>query len=203
MEHKEPLNAAGFDAWAQDYEADVESSSQQEEYPFAGYEQVLEQVTELVHCRPGVRVLELGVGTGALTSRLIGLGHPLTGMDFSQEMLPAAAKLLPGAELIQWDFSCGMPPHLPKQAFDCIVSTYALHHLTPEQKTVLLRGLRAYLAPEGAIFIGDLSFSTRDAMEQCAQAYGEEWDAGEYEEYFVPASDEVVSMWKKWVKSEV
>lgn len=33
--------------------------------------------------------------------------------------------------------------------------------------------------------------------------YTAEWDADEYEEYFVPASDEVVSMWKKWVKSEV
>lgn len=33
--------------------------------------------------------------------------------------------------------------------------------------------------------------------------YTAEWDADEYEEYFVPASDEVVSMWNKWVKSEV
>lgn len=31
--------------------------------------------------------------------------------------------------------------------------------------------------------------------------YTEEWDASEYEEYYVPASAEVLSLWKRWVKS--
>lgn len=31
--------------------------------------------------------------------------------------------------------------------------------------------------------------------------YTEEWDASEYQEYYVPASAEVLSLWKRWVKS--
>ena len=52
-----------------------------------------------------------------------------------------------------------------------------------EEKYAFFRALRPFLAPEGAILVGDVSFPTRQGLEQCQEAYGAEWDAEEF--YFV------------------
>ena len=54
-----------------------------------------EDLLGLVHVRPGLRVVDLGCGTGALTARLAGLlpGSVVTGIDSSEEMLERALPL--------------------------------------------------------------------------------------------------------------
>ena len=48
-----------------------------------------------VNSRPGADVLDLGFGTGMLTARLYAAGHPVAGVDFSQNMLDAARAKMP------------------------------------------------------------------------------------------------------------
>ena len=96
MENK-ILDAAGFDVWQAQYEADVAACEANEDYPFAGYTDLQQQIFDIVHAREGVSVLDLGCGTGKMAARLLEAGHPVTAADFSDNMLAAAQKGFIGA----------------------------------------------------------------------------------------------------------
>lgn len=74
-----------FDRWAADYDRSVAMSG---EFPFIGYEMVLTQVVSKALPVPGLRVLDLGIGTGNLAQKLAGC--EVWGLDFSGEMLEQA-----------------------------------------------------------------------------------------------------------------
>lgn len=179
---EQSMTPAAFDRWQATYDADVLACDEAGEYPFAGYGQLMEQLFQLVHSREGVSVLELGCGTGLLAKRLTEAGHPVTAVDFSEKMLEQAAKNAPSATLYRASLPA-LPTELAGQKFDCIVAAYSLHHLQDAEKYALLRSLRTMLAPEGAVILGDVSFPHRRGLEECREAYGEEWDDEEY--YFV------------------
>jgi putative AdoMet-dependent methyltransferase len=62
-------------------------------------------------------------------------------------MIKVALSKMPTANLIQWNFTSGLPPALSHQTFDYIVSTYALHHLTDMAKTNFIIQLLDMLNP--------------------------------------------------------
>ena len=178
MEHK-VLDAAGFDAWQAQYDADVAACEEAGDYPFAGYTELHQQVFDIVHAREGVSVLDLGCGTGKLTARILEAGHPVTAVDFSGQMLQAAAHNAPGATFVQGELT-QVPDLLAGQTFDCIIAVYALHHLPDAEKYALLTALREHLKPEGVIVLGDVSFPDRDGLEAVREAYEEDWDDSEF-----------------------
>ena len=177
------LDKRGFDLWADGYDRAVGISDEENTYPFAGYRDVLGDIFETVMQRPGASVLDIGFGTGTLTAKLYEYGCTIYGQDFSTRMVELALGKMPGAHLYQGDFSQGLVPPLRQRRYDYIVATYSLHHLTDGQKIVFLRDLLDRLNENGAILIGDVAFATRDELERCRQAAGDEWD--DEEAYFV------------------
>lgn len=173
------LNSTGFDLWANDYDKTVQLTEESNEYPFAGYKSVLGTIHQHITRSSGKRVLELGFGTGILAKRLYDDGYSITGVDFSQAMINIAQAKMPDAQLIQHDFSTGIPDCLANETFDHIICTYAIHHLTDAQKTDLLYRLQAMLSPQGHILIGDVAFATNAELAACRAAYGDDWDDDE------------------------
>lgn len=173
------LDAAGFDAWQAQYDADVAACEAAGDYPFAGYTELQQQLFDIVHAREGVSVLELGCGTGRLAARLLAAGHPVCAVDFSREMLAAAGRNAPGAELLRAELR-EVPKRLAGRQFDCICAAYSLHHLPDGEKYALLTALRPLLAPEGIIVLGDVSFPSRAGLEAVREAYGDLWDDTEH-----------------------
>lgn len=178
MENK-ILDAAGFDAWQAQYEADVAACEAAEDYPFAGYTQLQQQMFDIVHAREGVSALDLGCGTGKLAARLLEAGHPVTAVDFSENMLAAARKNAPDARFLQAELK-EVPQKLAGEQFDCIVAAYSMHHLPDEDKYALLSALKDHLKPEGVIVLGDVSFPNRAGLEACREAYEDGWDDSEF-----------------------
>ena len=173
------LDSEGFDRWADQYDAAVSASDAENTYPFAGYRAVLEEICRRVLAKPGASVLDLGFGTGTLTAMLYEGGCRVYGQDYSARMLELASEKMPRACLFQGDFARELAEPLRCRRYDFIIATYALHHLTDEQKVSLLTSLLERLDEGGMILIGDISFPTRADLEICRRDAGAEWDEDE------------------------
>ena len=151
-------------------------------YPFAGYKDILGQIfAEIMAAGPSCRVLDIGIGTATLASKLHQAGYEVVGIDFSEEMLKIAANKMPGARLIQHDFADGMPGELVGQKFDFVILTYALHHLEDSAKVDFIKQTLAHLTDDGVIIIGDIAFETAAAQDKCREDCGEDsWDDEEF-----------------------
>ena len=192
LEETTLLGHRGFDLWADGYDKDVRIGEESDTYPFAGYQRVLNTVYGIVRGRVG-NVLDIGFGTGILTRRLYDDGYVITGIDFSKRMMEIAKEKMPQANLIQWDFTKGLPKILDA-SFDWIISTYAIHHLTDDQKKPLFLELMGYLKPGGAIVFGDVAFQSLRELEDARTKDHELWD--EAEEYLV--ADEIKGIFPDW-----
>lgn len=181
------LNKQGFDLWANEYNLTVNQSEENNLYPFAGYKKIMNAIFNGVMQKEQSKVLDIGFGTGVLTSKLYDNGHRVDGVDFSAEMIAIAQSKMPMANLIEWDIVNGLPGELVAKKYDAIVSTYTLHHLAYEDKITFIQSLLPLLADDGRIFIGDIAFQTRDAMELCRKDSHGYWDEDEF--YFV--ADEI------------
>jgi putative AdoMet-dependent methyltransferase len=177
------LDNKGFDLWADGYDKSVELSEENDEYPFAGYKDVLNTIYNIVHKRGKARILDVGFGTGILTKKLYDDGYEIYGIDFSQKMIEIAKEKMPLARLIKYDFSKGLPEEIKDSSFDYIISTYAMHHLEDEEKVKFIEKLENYLNKDGKIIIGDIVFETKKLLEECKVNYNEYWD--DEEVYFV------------------
>lgn len=112
------------------------------------------QATEGVAAR---EILELGVGTGMTTKRVLA-AHPqarLVGIDESEAMLAEAD--------IAGDLRVSrLEDPLPEGPFDLVVSCLAIHHLDAEGKRDLFRRIAAVLRPGGRFVLADVIVPDRD-----------------------------------------
>ncbi|MBQ8654095.1 MAG: class I SAM-dependent methyltransferase [Clostridia bacterium] len=180
------LSEQGFDLWADGYDKSVGLSDEDNTYPFAGYKAVLGHIYREVMQKSGASVLDVGFGTGVLTSRLYKSGCTISGQDFSSCMIELAQSRMPGAQLYQGDFTKGLVPELDTLRYDFIISTYALHHLTDRQKADFIPHLLTLLNPGGQLLIGDVAFAAQADLDTCRLAAGDDWDEEEF--YFVAES---------------
>ena len=64
------LDNKGFDLWADGYDADVGISDDDNEYPFAGYKNILGSIYSTIMSKKNATVLDIGFGTGTLATKL-------------------------------------------------------------------------------------------------------------------------------------
>jgi tRNA (cmo5U34)-methyltransferase len=100
------------------------------------------------------RVLELGVGTGQTSRRVLDLhpGAELVGIDESAEMLAVASADVATADLRV----SRLEDPLPEGTFDLVVSALAVHHLDGAGKADLFGRLANRLRPGGRFVLGDV-----------------------------------------------
>lgn len=119
------------------------------------YSQALQTVVDWVKPRQGEKGLDIGTGTGNLAGRFLAKGITMAGIDQSKEMLKQCNGKFPEMETKLGNFLA--IPYLDR-SFDFVVTSYALHHLTEEQKLLALEEMRRVLKPHGRICIVDLMF---------------------------------------------
>jgi len=174
------LDNKGFDLWANDYDLAVDLSDATDTYPFAGYKDILATIYAEIMSRKPCKVLDIGIGTGLLATRLYMAGNEITGIDFSEEMLKIARKRMPTARLMEYNFMSGLPDELTGEKFDFIILTYSIHHLSYEQQSKFLVSALDYLAEGGCIMIGDVAFETEAMMQKCREENVDDWDSDEF-----------------------
>ncbi|HVS15693.1 MAG TPA: class I SAM-dependent methyltransferase [Thermoanaerobaculia bacterium] len=168
----------------------------------AGYRDVLAWVARQARPTPSSRVLELGSGTGNLTA-LLAPCRDLLCVDVSPAMTAIARDKLAARSDVRWVLADLLeslhPPH-PSAAglLDRVVSTYAIHHLTPDERAWLFEHLAGRLAPDGRIAVGDLMFAdqrARDDYVAAARARGDVELAETVEDEFFWILDRELPRW--------
>jgi 2-polyprenyl-3-methyl-5-hydroxy-6-metoxy-1,4-benzoquinol methylase len=167
-----------FDNWANNYNKSVIKSEQEETYPFAGYSKVKYQIIDIVTKKSFANILDMGVGTGEITSPLYNLGYSVTGVDLSEKMIDIAKKKLPNAIFICDTFQNSLKK-LNAQ-YDFIIFNYSIHHLDYQSQIDLLLNIHENLSSQGMIIIGDVSTVNTLDMNKLYEKYDSIWDDEEY-----------------------
>ena len=121
-------------------------------------------VLEVLECRPGQRVLEVGVGTG-LSLPLYPPFVRVTGVDLSREMLDKARARVQRRSLANVEGLHEMDAHamdFPDASFDKVVAMYVVSVV--QEPARLLRELHRVCKPDGDIFIVNHVHSTNPIM---------------------------------------
>lgn len=168
----DPFPPSGFDEWAGGYDQSV---LDEDHFPFVGYQQVLDAVVRLAAPQPGMRVLDIGTGTGNMAARFAALGCHLWATDFSPAMLAEAQRKLPQVAYVLADFRRGWPLELPAE-FERVVSAYVFHHVVLSEKVRLCAELVEHLAPQGRLVVADIAFPDRASLENARRIFVDEWD---------------------------
>jgi putative AdoMet-dependent methyltransferase len=150
-----------FDRWADSYDSDVLAVSVQKESLFQDYNRVLASVVEYSGLTKGniATVLDIGIGTGNSAVHFLDMGMNVIGIDPSQEMRRRCHEKHPEISVLDGDFL-----HIPlaSDSVDVIVSSYALHHLAPEEKDVSVLEMKRVLRIGGTVVVADLMFENAE-----------------------------------------
>lgn len=106
----------------------------------------------------GLRILDLGCGTGSLTLRLAQAAPcaEIVGLDADAEALAIAeAKLRAAGVRARLEHALAQEAVFPDGHFDRVVSGLFFHHITPATRVQVLARARAWLAPEGELHVAD------------------------------------------------
>ncbi|WP_141994177.1 class I SAM-dependent methyltransferase [Bacillus sp. B4EP4a] len=151
-----------FEEWSKSYDDTVGGHDIEYQEVFKHYDNILNSVTDRAHGH----VLEFGVGTGNLTERLLKKGLKVSGIEPSPAMREIAVSKLDGeTEIVDGDFIDFPKP----EQVDSIVSTYAFHHLTDEEKEKAIAKYGKLLNTGGKIVFADTMYQSREAHEQAIQ----------------------------------
>lgn len=118
-------------------------------------EQILQDYVQV-----GMRVLEIGCGTGELTFMMAEREAVVTGIDASPTMLSEAHKRvaeenLNGRVTLHYMDATLIGERFPAASFDLIVSTLVFSELPAEQQEYVLEACATLLAPGGILLIAD------------------------------------------------
>ena len=112
------------------------------------------------YVRDGMRVLEIGCGTGTLTLMMAKRGSIVNGIDASPRMLAEAEKKIKDAKLedhvtLKYMDAALIGDRFPSASFDLIVSTLVFSELPPDDQRFVLEACQKLLAPNGRLLIAD------------------------------------------------
>lgn len=152
----------GYDRRAARFDEDVRST-EETFYKYRDYDAALDAIVRWIAPRSGEIGLDAATGTGNLAGRFVERGIQMQGMDQSKAMLQRCRSKYP--ELTTKVGNLLALPYFDGQ-FDFVVTSFALHHLTDEQKLLALEEMMRVLKPHGRLCIADLMFEQAKSGEE-------------------------------------
>ncbi len=161
-----------FDEWAATYDADLDDAGG----PLLGYTRSLDALTDKLPVQSGWRVLDIGIGSGAVAERFDARGAAISGVDISEKMLDVCRNKHPDYDLHPGTFN---PLPLPDNTFDAVVSGFAFHETNPQTRHTACTEIARVLRPEGYLCLLDIMFASEAAIQNAKELIGNAWDDSE------------------------
>jgi ubiquinone/menaquinone biosynthesis C-methylase UbiE len=158
-----------FDQWAPTYDQTVLAATPHD--GFENYTEVLERVADLAGAGAGIRVLDVGTGTGNLALVLARRGAQVKAVEPSAEMRHIAQSKLGAIPVLDGHF-LALP--LPNASQDAVVSTYAFHHLDDHRKALGAQEILRVLRPGGRVVLGDVAWANEAARTAMIHRFTQE-----------------------------
>jgi ubiquinone/menaquinone biosynthesis C-methylase UbiE len=114
------------------------------------------KLVSLARILPGMKVLDLGCGTGTLTV-MLKKEYPaaaIIGFDGDPQVLDIARQKS-GSLNIQWDQGMAYALPYPDGSFDRVVTSLVIHHLVTEDKRRAFQDVYRVLKPDGELYVLD------------------------------------------------
>lgn len=115
---------------------------------------VRDRVVQFSEAAPGATVLDVATGTGAQAFAFARRGHPVVGVDISEDMLVVARRKnrFPHARFMRADAT-----QLPFRdgTFGVAIVSYALHDMPPGVRERVLHEMKRVVRPGGTIVVVD------------------------------------------------
>lgn len=126
----------------------------------AGFEKVRDRMLDVSCPRTTDACVDLGAGTGFVTTALAPLVGSVLAVDISPAMAESLAERVARAGLrnVRTEVADLRELRLPPDSADLIVSSYALHHLRDADKRMLAAKAARWLRPGGRIVVADMMF---------------------------------------------
>ena len=126
----------------------------------AAFGQVLDQLIDQSGPKPTDACVDLGAGTGFVTTALAPLVSSVLAVDISTSMSASLAERAArdGLRNVSTEVSDLREFQLEPASVDLVVSSYALHHLVDPDKRALVARAAGWLRPGGRLVIADMMF---------------------------------------------
>jgi putative AdoMet-dependent methyltransferase len=162
-----------------------------EKHPIrTGYTNMMKWVNE--NTQDSNILVDLGCGTGN-TTKAVEFFDKIYCVDVSQNMLNIATSKLKNEKniiFIKTDLLELFDDHQKFETVDTIISTYAIHHLTQDEKHLLFEKVYILLPKGGKVVLGDLMFKNSNYENEMREKYPEL--NGDFDdEYYWNLEDEI------------
>ncbi len=174
---------------AKDYDSDVKNINN----PIRlGYSELLKWTSK--KAKSSKIILDLGCGTGNTTASLNNFDKVFC-VDISEKMLSCAKEKFKNKKNIFFikDDLLGCLKKVKNENIDTVISTYAIHHLTQEEKHILFEKIYYILKDGGKIIFGDLMFKDKEYKIEMIKKYPDLKECFE-EEFFWNIEEEMVKL---------
>jgi putative AdoMet-dependent methyltransferase len=196
------LQAGNHDDIADTYENSVISGYYNGDFIREKYFELLDAVVSFLDLSPGLRILDVGIGTGFLAEKLP-IGNQVYGIDISTKMMDVLKKKNLNV-ILKYGSFLDIP--YKENFFDRIVSTYAFHHIPYEYQQSAFNEMNRTLKPNGSLVIGDLMFknkSSKNELRSYLKHLGKNYNTADIdEEYFAFIKDSSAYLKKVGFKTE-
>jgi putative AdoMet-dependent methyltransferase len=143
----------------------------------AGYARSRLLASRLVNVSRGMRVVDVGIGTGAFAEMFAEQGATITGIDISPRMLEICGARHPDWRLLEGNF-LRLPLFAGSQ--DLVISSFAFHELADEDRGRAIMECMRVARPESSILLVDIMFEDASRLGDARQRLGSTWDEENY-----------------------